>query len=128
MKKVKIGTVAEELKMDINELIKLKSDKLKPDVHYTGYGKNTLLTEKAIEIIKLSLAIPLAVPNRIEAVVLREAKNPRWIYAKLNGSNLKVPVAIPRKLRGKLVGKRIYVDAITDASNATTYRHELLGD
>ena len=127
MKKIKITTVAEELKIDINELIKLKTDKLKPEM-YSGYGKNTLITEQGIEVIKLSLAIPLAVPNRIEAIVLREAKNPRWIYAKLTGSNIKVPVAIPRKLRGKLVGKRIYVDAITDASNATTYRHELLGD
>jgi hypothetical protein len=80
-----------------------------------------------VELIKLSFDVPLAVPDKIRALVLMEARNPRWVYAKLEGHQGKVPVAIPRKLRGKLLGKRINVDAITDASGGTTYRHEMLG-
>ena len=53
-----------------------------------------------MELIKLSFEVPLAVPDKIRALVLMEARNPRWVYAKLEGHTGKVPVAIPRKLRG----------------------------
>lgn len=127
MSKVKIITLAERLGKTVNELLKIKAAKLTEGVHYSGYGKNTYLSEEAVELIELSLEAPLAVPNKIRATVLMEARNPRWVYAKLEGHEGKVPVAIPRKLRGKLLGKRINVDAITDSSGGTTYRHEMLG-
>jgi hypothetical protein len=127
MSKVKIIALADELGKTVNELLKIKSSKLTEGLHYSGYGKNTYLTEEAVELIRLSFDVPLAVPDKIRALVLMEARNPRWVYAKLEGHTGKVPVAIPRKLRGKLLGKRINVDAITDASGGTTYRHEMLG-
>jgi hypothetical protein len=47
---------------------------------------------------------------------------------KLEHKDGKIPVKIGRKYRGKLIGKRIVIDAITDASGSTTYRHaELRG-
>jgi hypothetical protein len=52
--------------------------------------------------------------------VVKQCPNPNWVWALINGT--KTPVAIPSKLRGKLIGKTIPVHAITDASG-TTYRH-----
>lgn len=127
MSKIKIITLADEMGKTVNELLKIKSAKLTQHLHYSGYGKNTYFTEEAAELIKLSIEVPLAVPNKFKALVLMEARNPRWVYAKLEGYEGKVPVAIPRKLRGKLVGKNINVDAITDSAGGTTYRHEMLG-
>ena len=127
MSKKRIIDVAAELGTSVNELMQLKQDKLKPE-HWTGVGKNTYFTEDAVELLRLALDVPLAVPNKVMATVLMEAKNPRWVYAKIDGKDGKTPIAIPRKLRGKLVGKRILVDAITDANNLTTYRHADLGN
>ncbi len=76
--------------------------------------------------MRLAVVAPLAVPNRLGAMVIRDANNPRWVYAKLDGQDGKVPVAIPMRLRGRLAGKHIEIDAITDASGGTTYRHALL--
>jgi hypothetical protein len=61
-------------------------------------------------------------------VVLHPARNPDWVMVKLEHKDGKIPVKIGRKYRGKLIGKRIVIDAITDASGSTTYRHaELRG-
>jgi len=67
------------------------------------------------------------VPTKLTGQVLRPANNPRWVYVKLTGQEGRVPVAIPRKLIAtRMVGKLINIDAITDATGATTYRHEVL--
>jgi len=125
MKKMKITTLAKELKMDIHALVALKSKKL-ASAHFTGLGKNTWLTPEGAELLRLAVLAPLAVPNRLGAMVIRDANNPRWVYAKLDGAEGKVPVAIPMKLRGRLAGKHIEVEAITDATGETTYRHAIL--
>lgn len=72
--------------------------------------------------------IPLPVPKPPEVtgifkgVCLDQAKNPQWIYVKINGVEGKVAAVIPRRLTGKLVGKSVYVEAITD-STGTSYRY-----
>lgn len=58
----------------------------------------------------------------IEGICLHQAQNPQWIYVKLKGSEGKTPVIIPRRLSGKLDGKRVFVEAITDATG-TSYRY-----
>lgn len=65
---------------------------------------------------------PPAVTKVFQAVVMQQAPNPQWVYAKCPEVYGKMAVIIPRRLTGKLVGKRIYVEAISDASG-TTYRH-----
>lgn len=125
MKKMRIGTLAKELGVDVNALVKLKREKLAHN-HYKGFGKNTWLTVDGAELLRLAVVAPLAVPSRLRAFVIRDARNPRWIYAKIDGQDQKVPVAIPTRLRGKLAGKTICVEAIKDASGETTYRHEAL--
>ena len=57
-----------------------------------------------------------------KAICLSQAPNPQWIYAKVDGIEGKTPVVIPRRLTGRLTGKRIEVEAISD-SNGTSYRH-----
>lgn len=126
MKKMRLTTLAKELGWDINQLVRLKGQKLSPD-HYKGYGKNTWLTVEGAEILRLATEAPLAVPNKFTGIVLCVARNPRWVYAKLDGREGRVAVAMPRRLIPRLmVGKKIPIDAITDASGETTYRHEML--
>lgn len=123
---IKITKLAEELDKNINDLLKLKSEKLSIDLHYTGYGKSTMLTEEGEYLVRLAYEIPLAVPDLLQGTVLCEAKNPRWVYCKIVGREGKVPVAIPRKLRGKLLHKRISIHEIKDANGGATFRHESL--
>lgn len=125
MKRTRIKTLAKALKMDIHDLVKLKMEKLSPQ-HFQGHGANTWLTDEGANLLRLAVVAPLAVPNRLTAFVIRDANNPRWVYAKIDGQEGKVPVAIPMRLRGMLAGKRIEIEAITDASGGTTYRHALL--
>ena len=51
MAKVKIIALADELGKTVNDLLKIKSSKLTEGLHYSGYGKNTYLTEEAVELI-----------------------------------------------------------------------------
>lgn len=126
MKKIRITSLAKELGMDYNKLIGLKGQKLTSQ-HFNGLGKYTWLTPEGAEILRLAVLAPLSVPNKFQALVLSPARNPRWVYAKLDGHEGRVPVAIPRKfIAQRMIGKKIPVDAITDASGQTTYRHEIL--
>lgn len=72
--------------------------------------------------------IPLPEPKAPEvsgvydAMVLSQAKNPQWVYVRIGGMEGKFPVIIPRRLTGKLEGKQIKVEAITDVTG-TSYRY-----
>ena len=59
--------------------------------------------------------------NIFEATCISQAPNPQWIYCKVNGKDGKIPVVIPKRLSGKLVGKRVHVEAISDEAG-TSYR------
>lgn len=57
------------------------------------------------------------------AKVIQQAKNPQWAYCIAPGKNFgKIAVVIPRKLSGKLEGKLIQVEAISD-STGVSYRY-----
>jgi len=95
----------------------------------TGKGKNTWLTPEGADTLRLWKEVPEVVPTTLYGYVLFDAPNPNWVYAKIDNIDGKHPVAIPRKLRGKLgpkerggKGKRIPIHAITDATG-TTYRY-----
>jgi hypothetical protein len=122
--KTKITDLSVELKVPYAELMEIAKAKLS-EKDYTGAGKRLWLTEAAVEKLKLALAVPPAVPDVIIGQVLSEAPNNRWVYCTLAGKEGKHPVLIPNRLRGKLVGKKIEVHAITDATG-TTYRHAAL--
>lgn len=122
--KVKLTELAKELGKTFNELHELKLEKLVAG-EYTGSGRNTWLTPEAVDKLRLACVIPPAVPTVLDAEVIKDAPNPNWVYAIISGIEGKKPVAIPRKLHGKLMGKPIKVHAITDATG-TTYRHASL--
>lgn len=57
------------------------------------------------------------------AKVLQQAKNPQWVYCLAPGKDSgKIAVVIPRKFSGKLEGKLIQVEAISD-STGVSYRY-----
>jgi hypothetical protein len=122
--KIKLTELAKKLGMTFDEAHQLKLDKLVAG-EYKGSGRNTWLTPEAAEKLRLAMEIPAVVPTVLDAKVLHDAPNPNWVYAIIQDVNGKRPVAIPRRLRGKLVGKPIKVHAITDATG-TTYRHASL--
>lgn len=125
-KKIKIANLARELGANLDELIKLKVDKVPPG-EWSGFGKLSWLTPRGAEMLRTAFLAPLAMPTLLRGEVVHAAPNPRWVYVKIDGMEGKHPVAIPLKLRGILRGKRIPIESITDASGGTTYRHAILG-
>ena len=118
--KIKIDELAGQLGTTVNDLLLLK-EKLTPE-QWTGRGKNTWFTEDAVDVLRLALDIPEIVPNRTHGIVLHQARNPNFVYVKLNGKDGRVPVCIPRRLSDKIAGKNINVEIITD-EKGTTYRY-----
>ena len=72
------------------------------------------------------MAVPQAVPKRLQVRVIRRAPNPHWVYCLMEKDKPLVPVAVRPRDCDKLIGKPIFVDVITD-EKGTTYRHEVLG-
>lgn len=122
--KTKLTDLAKKLKIEWDEAVKLRDSKLDP-AEWTGTGKNTWLTPEAAKKIELAVVIPPVVPDLLYGIALLQAPNPYIVYAKIEGIEGKHPVFIPRRLHGKLIGKRIPIHAITDAKG-TTYRHAVL--
>jgi hypothetical protein len=118
--------MAAELGISSNKLIKLRAEKLTPSEYYKD-GTKSYFTDEAAEKLRLAVAIPLAVPSKATARVIRAAVNPRFVMVKLEGVDGLRPVNIPRRLYGRLIGKTITVDIIKDAQGGTSYRHEALG-
>lgn len=57
------------------------------------------------------------------AKVVQQAKNPQWVFCVAPGKDLgKIAVVIPRRFHGKLEGKFIQVEAISD-STGVSYRY-----
>ena len=57
-----------------------------------------------------------------KARVISQAPNPQWVYIAMPGNDGKVAAIIPRRLTGKLIGKMIMFEAISD-STGTSYRY-----
>jgi hypothetical protein len=121
MGKIQITELAKELDYDIDKLIGLKMKKLGAE-HFKGNGKNTWLTDEGADLLRLAVQVPLAVPNRLMGMVLHEARNPRWVFVKIDGKEGKHPVLIHRRYYGRMIGKRIAINQITD-NKGTTYTH-----
>lgn len=123
---IKFTELAKELKLPNITLNKLIKAKLGLGDTFKGDDKKVWITDDAADRLRLAVEVPLAVPTRLKAYVLRGAPNPRWVEARLEGKDGKVYVAIPRRLYGRLDGKPIMVDRIEDAHGGISYRHESL--
>jgi hypothetical protein len=127
MEDIKFTDLAKELGMTTFKLARLRDEKLTAAECFERDGKKWF-TGAGAEKLRLAVAIPLAVPNKVAGVVIRPALNQRWVCVELfSNRGVVVPVAIPRRLYGRLVGKKINVDIIKDAAGGISYRHEDLG-
>ncbi len=119
--KTNVKVLADKMNLTVDDLLKLASQKLTTGV--TGTGKNTWFSQEATETLLLAKEAPMAVSDKLKGLVLHAARNPTWVYAKIDGIDGKKLVHISRRYTGMLIGKRIPIEAITD-DKGTTYRHD----
>lgn len=82
------------------------------------------LTEKDT----LRLARELSMPDElkveiVDAFWVHDAKNPSWLFARIDGFEGKHPVLVPRRFQNKLKKKRFKVEVVRD-KEGVTFRHE----
>jgi hypothetical protein len=121
LKKIKMTALAEELGLTFEQVQVLAEQKVARG--RTGKGKNTWLSHEAAEEIRLATQVPLAVSNKLEVRAMRQAANPRFVHCRYDGCDTLIPVLIPQRLVGRMIGKTFTAESITDASNCTTYRY-----
>ncbi len=119
--KTKLTKLIEDYDVEFDEALQIAQDKL-PREEITGKGKGTWINEEGVKILNEAFDIPEIVPKHIKVKMLSECPNRcyNWGYSKELGK--KVPVLIPRRFYGALVGKTISVECITD-DTGTSYRY-----
>ena len=122
--KTNVKVLAKKMNLTVDDLLALASQKLTNGV--TGTGKSTWFSHEATEILMLANEAPMAVSDKLKGMVLHAARNPTWVYAKIDGIDGKRLVHISRRYTGQLIGKHIPIEAITD-DKGTTYRHDTTG-
>lgn len=121
MPKKRLTQISEDYEVSFEEAITMVSEKL-PEEHVSGKGKNTWIDEEGQEILSRSLMIDEITPKYYSEIVKSECPNPRFVFVYLRDIKKKVPVMIPRRLAGTLLGKKILIEAITD-TKGTSYRY-----
>ena len=122
--KIRCNELAKEMGIEVAWLLERAERVLQP-IHSKGKGGNTWFTEDGADLLRQSKESPLTVAYRHKAFGIKTAPNPRWLYCTIEDLDGKIPVAIPRKMKNRLVGKYFIVEAIKDITG-TTYRHESL--
>ncbi len=121
MPKIKLTEIANEYDMEFKEALELVTQKLPLD-QVTGKGRGTWIGEDGQEILHRSLMIPEITPKHYKGQVLSECPNKRYNYIYSKEIRKKVPVLIPARFRGKMIGKTVTFEAIEDGSGVT-YRY-----
>jgi len=121
MPKKKLTQIALEQEVEFEDAMQIAQDKL-PEGSLTGKGKNTWVTEEGTAILEESFMIEEIIPKHYIGRVLTECPNPRYNYVFNKEIGKKVPMLVPRKWQGKLIGKEITFEAISDHMG-TSYRY-----
>ena len=121
MPKKRLIHIASEQEMEFEEAMRIAQEKL-PEGSLTGVGRNTWVTEEGTAILEDSLMIEEIIPKHHIGMVLTECPNPRYNYVHNKEIGKKVPMLVPRKWQGKLVGKMVTFEAISD-NKGTSYRY-----
>tara|TARA_E500000318_G_scaffold103666_1_gene108937 strand:- start:131 stop:511 length:381 start_codon:yes stop_codon:yes gene_type:complete len=121
MPKKRLIQIATEQEVQFEEAMRISQEKL-PEGSLTGKGKNTWVTEEGTAILEESLMIEEIIPKHYLGHVLDECPNPRYNYVYNKDIGKKVPMLVPRKWQGKLIGKVITFEAISD-NKGTSYRY-----
>ena len=121
MAKPRLRQIANEFDVNIKDAITIAEDKLSKEM-ITGKGGNTWITEEGVDILRDALVIPEIVPKHIKVKILKECPNRcyNWGHSKEIGK--KVPVLIPRRFWGHLIGKTLTVECISD-DKGQSYRY-----
>ena len=121
MPKKRLIQIATEQEVQFEEAMRISQEKL-PEGSLTGKGKNTWVTEEGTAILEESLMTEEIIPKHYLGHVLDECPNPRYNYVYNKDIGKKVPMLVPRKWQGKLIGKVITFEAISD-NKGTSYRY-----
>ena len=121
MPKKKLTQIAEEQEVEFDEAMRIAQEKL-PEGFLTGRGKNTWVSEEGAAILEDSFMIEEIIPKHFIGKVLSECPNGRYNYVYANEIGKRVPVLIPGKSRGHMVGKVITFEAIED-TKGISYRY-----
>jgi hypothetical protein len=121
MAKIRLTALAKECEEEFENAITIAHEKL-PEEMITGKGKNTWITEEGADILRDALIIPEIVPKHYQVKILHECPNRcyNWGHSKEIGK--KVPVLIPRRFWGRLIGKTVTVECISD-NTGSSYRY-----
>jgi hypothetical protein len=125
MAKKKLMQIALEQEVEFNEAMRIAQDKL-PAGSLTGKGKNTWVNEEGTSILEDSFMIEEVIPKHYTGRVLSECPNPKYNYVFSKEIGKKVAMLVPRKWQGKLIGKEVTFEAISDISG-TSYRYARKG-
>lgn len=103
----------------VNEMIKLL--RITPE----KVGATKVLTEEQANQVRVELSLPAELQLKFaRAKCIHAAKNPNYVFAKVDGYDGKHPVLLPRRYGGKIApGKFFTVEVIEDAKGVT-FRHE----
>jgi hypothetical protein len=121
MPKKRLIQIATEQEVEFEEAMRIAQEKL-PEGSLTGKGRNTWVTEEGTAILEDSLMIEEIIPKHYTGMVLSECPNPRYNYIHNAEIGKKVPMLVPRKWQGKLIGKMVTFEAISD-NKGTSYRY-----
>jgi hypothetical protein len=121
MPKKRLIHIATEQEIEFEEAMRIAQEKL-PEGSLTGTGRNTWVTEEGTKILEDSFMIEEIIPKHYTGMVLSECPNPRYNYVHNKEIGKKVPMLVPRKWQGKLVGKMVTFEAISD-NKGTSYRY-----
>ena len=121
MPKKRLIQIASEQEVEFEEAMRIAQEKL-PEGSLTGTGRNTWVTEEGTKILEDSFMIEEIIPKHYTGMVLSECPNPRYNYVHNKEIGKKVPMLVPRKWQGKLVGKMVTFEAISD-NKGTSYRY-----
>ena len=121
MPKKRLTQIAEENDVSFEEAMHLVQTKL-PQESVTGRGKATWIDEEGQEIIDQAFDIPEITPKYYKGKVLYEAPNNHYVYCHIPELQKKVPVVIGKLFIGRLIGKQIDIEAISD-NKGVSYRH-----
>ena len=108
MAKKKLTNIAEEYGLTFEEAHELVFKHLDEET-VTGRGKNTWINEEGQTALDDVIAMPILYRGK----VLSEAPNKNFLIVYIKDILRKVPVRIPARMQGLLIGKMVYVQAET---------------
>ena len=121
MPKKRLTELADQYDVSFEEAFEIVKEKLPAD-QVTGRGKLTWIGEVGQSILDESLMIDEITPKHYTGQVLSECPNDRYNYVHSKEIGKRVPVLIPSRHRGKMVGKVITFEAIED-NKGVSYRY-----